>query len=316
MAGGLGNQLFQYYAGYALAGERPLVDISLGAPRENEQGNVDLFELCPEVTDGIVVPRFRPLHGLARKSFGYCTRFNTTNRGIKKIDFLKILLTISASMVFSIYFGGIYKVYISKGIGDVNRVPSKFPGRIMLIGYFQTQFPFGDLGEISHANFVREFKSIGSSQRESSQNLSEKQSLVIHIRLSDYLNEPKIGCLSKDYFSESISIIGFKPEKIYLFSDNEKMAISELREVTSIPTQVVATEKLSSAETLLLMSQSSNLIISNSSFSWWAATFASELRDVTIIAPDKWFAQQPEPNFLIPSRWKRAKASWREQRHS
>jgi hypothetical protein len=248
---------------------------------------------------------------VARKTFGYCTRFSTVNQRKKKLDFERFLLTVLASMFFSVYFGGIYKVYISSGIGDVNRVPNRFPGHTMLIGYFQTQFPFGDSGQTSHTNFIKEFKSIHTSQEARFQSLSNKRNLVIHVRLSDYLNEPKIGCLSRYYFKESINRIGFQPDSIFLFSDNEEMAEAEIREVTTVPTEVIPTENLSSAETLLLMSKASNLIISNSSFSWWAATIAKTLGDATIVAPNKWFAQQPDPNLLIPGGWKRSNATWR-----
>ena len=214
-------------------------------------------------------------------------------------------------MIFSLYFGGIYKVFISSGIGGVNRVPRKFPGRTILIGYFQTQFPFGDYEKISHDSFIAGFKSISKYQQLKSKDLLEKKNLVIHVRLSDYLNEPKIGCLSHEYFGESIETLGFKPKKILIFSDNEKMAESEIKRVTSSQIEVFESENLSSTETLLMMGRASNLIISNSSFSWWAATLATKLHNATIIAPNKWFAQQPDPNLLIPTWWKRTNATWR-----
>lgn len=311
LAGGLGNQLFQYYAGFTLGGERPLIDISLGAPRENREGEVDLLELCPDAKNDLVTPRIRFLHGLARKSFGYCMRISTTSPMKKRLNLHRILLTISASTIFSLYFGGIYKVFISSGIGNVNRVPSKLPGRTILIGYFQTQSPFGDSEKISLDSFIDGFKSISSTQQLESRDLSDKKNLVIHVRLSDYLNEPKIGCLSNEYFKESITSLGFAPQKILLFSDDEKMAESEIKQVTSIQTEVFASENLTSTETLLMMGRASNLIISNSSFSWWAATLATKFNNATIIAPNKWFAQQADPKLLIPTWWKRTKAIWR-----
>jgi hypothetical protein len=52
---------------------------------------------------------------------------------------------------------------------------------------------------------------------------------------------------------------------------------------------------------MLLMSKCKNNIISNSSFSWWAA-WLNENKNKTVIAPSKWFKKDIKHD-IIPESW-------------
>lgn len=115
----------------------------------------------------------------------------------------------------------------------------------------------------------------------------------VHMRRGDYLlpnNASGFGLLSDEYFERAIihlqNISGIKeiciysdsPEKVTNFADKWNASIKD------------PSFQLSALDTLINLSSSKNLILSNSSLSWWAARIAS-LRnsDSTIIAPDPWF---------------------------
>jgi hypothetical protein len=51
---------------------------------------------------------------------------------------------------------------------------------------------------------------------------------------------------------------------------------------------------------------SSGIVISNSSYSWWAGYYSNKLFETKIIAPFPWFRNiDIEPKFLIPPSWLR-----------
>jgi len=97
---------------------------------------------------------------------------------------------------------------------------------------------------------------------------------------------------------------------IWLFSDSTEATFLETFDFI-VDKFVDPSFDLTPAETLVLMSKGKAFVISNSSFSWWAAYVASE--NSPVIAPSKWFRSLPDPEDLIPSNWIRLESYWAEQ---
>jgi hypothetical protein len=312
LSGGLGNQLFQYYAGKSLKPSDLLIDFSL-SKNDSHRNGIDILELLSEGDQKICNVKFPFIQKLAKKTFGFCTRYSTEiPSGTKGPMVYHTVLTILSSLVFSIYFGKPCHTFISKGIGCTSRVRKNTFGHSILIGYFQTLQPFDRNYGYLHQDYLRKVleKEVTEPQEKE---VANPRNLSIHMRLGDYLNEPKIGCLDPLYFARAIEKLGQNKiiDRIILFSDDEEFALNELNIVTSIPISVFPTASHSSSFALFALSNASNLIISNSSFSWWAAMISSCRQQATIAAPEKWFAGQPDPISLIPTHWTRIKSSWR-----
>jgi hypothetical protein len=140
--------------------------------------------------------------------------------------------------------------------------------------------------------------------------------LGIHMRLGNYLgHQDTYGSLSPQYFKSAIAAaLQNEKEKIdyiYLFSDDIDSASADLElGELGIPIKLFGGGiGLTDEETLFLMSRSDSLIISNSTFSWWAAALGNQ--DKRVYAPDTWFKGKQDPGELYPPQWELLPADWR-----
>lgn len=120
---------------------------------------------------------------------------------------------------------------------------------------------------------------------------NEENSVGIHIRRGDYLKNWKYrGLCDIDYYQKAIAYIleHIKSPKFFLFSDDidwVKENISPLLKGYDV-TFVNWNHSINSYKDMQLMAMCKNLIIANSSFSWWAAYLNQN--DPIVVAPEKW----------------------------
>ncbi len=150
--------------------------------------------------------------------------------------------------------------------------------------------------------FLKELKNVG-----------KELTLSIHVRRGDYVElKDKFGLLSKVYFEtaseQALAVSNRKIKRVLLFSDDipEAKKLMEGINFGTIPISTV--EGLSDEEELFLMAQSDLLIISNSTFSWWAAKLGT--RPKIVFAPDKWFKSMKDPEHIYPEDWKKVVSRW------
>jgi hypothetical protein len=118
--------------------------------------------------------------------------------------------------------------------------------------------------------------------------------------------------LTPDYFRQALEGGPFQASDfsrpLWIFSDDIENVKTEFKFIKSMNVHFVkAPDNSDPAESLILMSLASSIIISNSTFSWWAATLSSGAK---IVAPSKWFKDMDDPEDLIPDHWIRIDSQW------
>lgn len=126
---------------------------------------------------------------------------------------------------------------------------------------------------------------------------------AVHIRLTDYIEK------SDKYFhiepEAYTAFFASHPECVfYIFSDDYRYCRNMYGELDNVE----FVEKCSPIEHLALMSQFKNILIANSSFSWWAAKIAEIYNpNVNVFRPDHHFvgefAKLNDSKDFYPERW-------------
>lgn len=138
---------------------------------------------------------------------------------------------------------------------------------------------------------------------------------MVHIRRGDYQDLPNYGILSGEYFTNSISNLckrGLITSNVcWIFSDDIESVKSEFSKL-DIPgfifDFIVEPEGVDAAEVLKLMTYGQGNIISNSTFSWWAAFLNG---DGAVVAPSVWMKNPPELMEILPKNWVIEESVWK-----
>jgi hypothetical protein len=292
LRGGLGNQLFQYGAGFALS--RKLGAALILDPRLLPSGKT--------TTAGVST---WPMQ------LGEFNHFGSIVHGIYKKPWASRL---QASVM-----------QLDRSIGD------KIPSALSKLGRFSnelnadfTYFDTLERGRLilnSYCNSPRFFLEYGDQIRESILSLrqpspaflelkqvaTKTQPLAVHVRLGDYKNLAKIyGRADTDYLERSIDLqMALSGERnIWLFSDEPRTALDLLGKYKQKAVVPPPLSELTSLETLLIMASCSGLVASNSTFSWWAA-FLNNNHQAWAVFPRPFFARSgpQEPKDWLQVNW-------------
>lgn len=288
LAGGLGNQMFQYTAGLFLAQELQcgliLDTTSIGIGGTNHGMTLKNFKLRPDVV-------FRS----EKKS--------SVTKLVKRVD---NSLSNRSKVYARQNLGGIYR---SDEVGYDKNLSSVRLGST-LRGYFQSfAYAEGLRQELSN-NFELAIESAWYLRL--AEEANARKPLMLHIRRGDYINlKDDFGILAKEYYESAVlqfEEYGTESE-VWIFSDSPKAA-SELLGNSSIRNWKVIEPPSDSTpnETLKLLSLAGKLVIANSTFSWWGAYLNSN--QAQICAPAKWFKKRSDPLHLIPEQWIRIQSHW------
>jgi hypothetical protein len=296
--GGLGNQLFQLAAGLHFSGTKNL-SFDYSAHQKGIQGSEDLSEyLLPShvrLTNSFKFGCFQ------KRIINFCIRMSSSVTENIILKGLRLRVISILQTILDWAYPGIWKVNLGIGFDkDHNLHPSNYH-----IGYFQTNRYF----EISQVRGLMRSLTLRDPSESFTRNcneLADLDSLVVHVRLGDYINESDFGIPSKRYFHESIAELWDMNifSRIALFSNDIVAALeyipSSLREHLWIPSK----DLTSTTETLELMRNGKGYVLSNSSFSWWAAVLTYGDMPL-VISPTPWFQKKTEPVDLIPHDWLR-----------
>jgi len=281
LMGGIGNQLFQYAAGFALAsrlGVALQLDRSWFGDRNARAYRLDAFSITArEATDetlrlaGIHYPG--PLvRGLSRVGLGRLAKI----RGYV------------CEPAFTYWPG-----FLELGDGAC------------LSGYWQSERYFENVADAVRREFAFRHEPDPENQR-TLDAIRGCEAVAIHVRRGDYATDPRSrkyhGTTPLEYYEAAVRrILSCTRDPVFfVFSDDSVWVEKSLR--VPAPTVFLHNGVTRDYEDLRLMSACRHQIIANSTFSWWGAWLADSPGQ-RVIAPQRWFRNGPNTRDLIPARW-------------
>ena len=126
--------------------------------------------------------------------------------------------------------------------------------------------------------------------------------IACHFRLGDYKHkQDDHPILDIEYYTKCFDILNIKDKTITVFCEKEDKEY--LQSILKISNIKFISDDIPDYEQLLLISKFKYIIISNSTFSWWSAYFASTLySNNNIYIPYKWFNEEIQKE-LIYKNW-------------
>lgn len=279
LMGGLGNQMFQYAAGKALAcakNQSLFLDISnyneLQEDISPRSFKLNCFNVNAEIIDKKEILR-------------YTKKNNLLNRLINKFKpYYRKKIFIHPEFQFDPnFYNTINDVYLN--------------------GYWQSYLYFEKINETILKEFSLKEQYLGGIVPTLAI-INNSESVSVHIRRGDYITSKVaaevLGCLPYSYYDNAFQLIekGIKDPHYFIFSDDiEWVKLNmKIRNSTVIDTN-------NELYDLILMSHCKHNVIANSSFSWWAAWLNRNTNKI-VIAPKKWFNDTTiNTNDLIPPAW-------------
>jgi hypothetical protein len=278
--GGLGNQMFQYALGRALACKYNtplLLDISWFKQQTLRKFDLDSLQLKANIAKPQDIACYRP-----------------KNKFIRTIIILWSQLLPLRSK----------RYYKEKSIGVFDADVLRTSPNVYLDGFWQHFKYFEKNAQILRAEFKP--KKLSRRAHQYLRQLQIGNSVAIHIRRGDYIQDPQVqafhGTCSCEYYAKAITYILKKVPQVrfYIFTDDPAGIPKEL-DTRGRPVSVVT--KVSDVESLYIMSRTKHVIIANSSFSWWGA-WLNENPQKIIIAPRYWFAHKKYKHIsIVPLTW-------------
>lgn len=287
LIGGLGNQMFQYAAGRALALHHATeLYLDLSQLQKDPAGAYTLrqYELQPfKIQAQIASPEELGAFGKTESGVG-----------VKLQSFFPFLFK---------------RMRFNESRHSFHRQFFKLPASVYLNGYWQDEAYFLPIRE----SLLQEFDLRDESDafRRVLDTINAVPAVALHVRRGDYVHLASAnmfhGVLSPEYYRKAVQ--GLQSEKqpftFFIFSDDIPWCREHLNFIENAVFVDGRKEGLSAQEELLLMSRCRHNIIANSSFSWWAA-WLNDHKTKRVIAPQQWFnAGRKQPDTLIPLTWTR-----------
>lgn len=281
LIGGLGNQMFQYAAGRALAlrrGADLFIDRRGFLEYKPHSYGLDPFRARVEDAPNDALPAGRG-NGFERvlRGFGIGKRLPVVRE--KGFGFQPSLLEQSAPAY--------------------------------LDGYWQSERYFNDYASVIRDDFtvIRE-PSPGNAEWLA--RIKGTLSVSLHVRRGDYVTNPEAnkfhGTCGIDYYERAIRLLHGRlgaDLEFFVFSDDPGWVRNHLRFGGFAHHFVTDNDAATNYEDLRLMAACRHHIIANSTFSWWGA-WLNPLPGKLVVAPARWFRSGDlDDRDLVPQGWLR-----------
>ena len=285
--GGIGNQMFQYAAGYAHSmkySENLILDVRdfKGYNLHNGFELDEVFGIEGQIRDEITTPKI-----LRYYSNRY---YKSLARRFPNVHLLNPSLIIEP-----------HHNYWSGWEG--------MPKNIYLEGYWQSEKYFGNYRREIRDKFTF-IKNLNNRSDSLNKIISNDSFAVsIHIRRGDYITDNAsakiLGGCDIDYYKRAIDFMKTRKSEatFYVFSDEIDWIKGQgiLDEYKHI--YVEHNKGGDSWQDLFLMSQCKHNITANSTFSWWGAWLNRNIEKI-VVAPKKWFVTENiNGDDIVPADW-------------
>ena len=182
-----------------------------------------------------------------------------------------------------------------------------YSNNTFLNGYWQSEKYFSSIREVLLKELVIK-KDMTDQCKLTKDLILNSNSVSLHIRRGDYVSNKNAiishGILPLEYYDKAMVHLNslYKDLKVFVFSDDINWVKANLK-LTNECVYVDFNTTENSVFDMYLMSQCRHNIIANSSFSWWGA-WLNQNSQKTVIAPEKWFADKNlNTKDLIPTSW-------------
>lgn len=292
LSGGIGNQMFQYACGRALASKHKvklILDLSFLENQSLQKiyiiRNYELgvFSNTAHIANEKELKKLKPSYFF--RLFSNLKWF----RGILMFLYPNILIE-------------------SENVSYDERI-NKIKGKCLLIGYWQNELYFKNIKENLYNDF--EFsRQLDVRNLARAKKITNSNSVGIHIRRGDYIENLRTnkfhGLCTLDYYKSAIRLVLTKvvDPVFFIFSDD----LNWVKDNLNIPKSneyIYGNTGNESYIDMQLMSLCKHNIIANSTFSWWAAWLNHNPNKI-VIAPKQWYADSVWNEIkkdFIPAKW-------------
>jgi len=290
LQGGIGNQMFQYAAGHALAHRTGAV-LRLNLSRFTHIDKLRSYELACYRLPAPAAEE--PLPG-AYRGLAHALMVKASQR-----------LGLSTRALH----GG-WQVYVQPGF-HFDRAFDTLTPPVSLVGYFQSEAFFRPVADNIRKLFTIRVPTSPAFEAIRTQIAAAEWPVSIHVRRGDYVSDPTTlavhGICDESYYGPATSLA----ERLcdteptwFVFSDDPARArevLGPLRHAVHLTGDVARPW-----EDIALMAACRGHVIANSSFSWWGA-WLDPRPDKWVIAPQRWFAlehlRKVSTADILPSGW-------------
>ncbi|HBU06926.1 MAG TPA: hypothetical protein DEB09_02490 [Candidatus Magasanikbacteria bacterium] len=276
LSGGLGNQMFEYAFGRALS---------------LKYKQILLFDKSIYKKKNKSTPR----------------KFFLNFFNVDILSFSSVLIS-KIFVIIDLLFIKLFKINFIKKEQQIHKYDDKLKiskfGINYFDGYWQCYKYFEEFDDIILEDFTPKIVWTGRL-KEIDDKIVNSNSVSIHVRRGDYVGNKDYEVCSLGYYQKAIDFfeINFNNLVFYVFSDDIEWVKNNLK-FKNASVIFISGSGFNEAEELILMSHCKHNIISNSSFSWWAA-WLNKNSNKKVVIPDRWSNVEKLKSVpdLLPDSW-------------
>lgn len=279
ICGGLGNQMFQYSMYLTLKQKYPNQTIKTETFHyflENEHNGLELEKLFNITLNNATKKELRKIYNGIIPS----KKYEKMSPKLKKFilnkfqyKYLSLLNHLKKKKAKSLILDSENNEYLEK-------IDNLEIGDWYLRGFWQRTEYYENIRPLLMKTFPLNCN-LNSQEKKILKELKEGKYIAVHVRGGDFIN-PKYNLCHKEYYKDAISKFQNIEKKLIIFTDDKNYAKTLLKEFNISIILSHGIEK--SLIDMYMLSHAKNIIVSNSTFSFWGA-YLSNISNQKVVAP-------------------------------